>query len=54
MISTGLIGALFGAIFVWSRGHLWLPILVHGFTNVIGITLIYTDGDMVLNRLLFG
>lgn len=54
MISTGLIGALFGAVFVWARGNLWLPILVHGFTNVAGITLIYTDLDTILNTLLFG
>jgi membrane protease YdiL (CAAX protease family) len=54
MISTGLIGAILGALFVWYRGNLWLPILVHGFSNVVGITLIYTSGDRVLNTLLFG
>ena len=54
MISTGVIGALFGAILVCYRGNLWLPILVHGFSNVVGITLIYTSGDRVLNALLFG
>jgi membrane protease YdiL (CAAX protease family) len=53
-MSTGLIGALFGAVFVWYRGNLWLSILVHGFSNVAGITLIYTDLDRVLNTLLFG
>jgi hypothetical protein len=53
MISTGLIGALFGAVFVWERGNLWLPIMVHGFTNVTGITLIYLSGDKVLSKLLF-
>ena len=54
MISTGLIGAILGALFVWYRGNLWLPIMVHGFSNVVGITLIYTNGDRVLNTLLFG
>ena len=53
MISTGLIGAIFGAVFVWYRWNLWLPILVHGFSNVLGISLIYTSGDRVLNALLF-
>jgi membrane protease YdiL (CAAX protease family) len=53
MLSTGLIGALFGIAFVWYRGNLWLPILVHGFSNVAGITLIYTSLDKVLNQLLF-
>ena len=54
MLSTGLIGALFGVVFVRGRGNLWLPIMTHGFTNVAGITLIYTDLDKVLNKLLLG
>ena len=54
MISTGLFGAIFGALFAWYRWNLWLPILVHGFSNVVGITLIYTSWDRVLNGLLFG
>ena len=54
MISTGLIGAILGGLFVWYRGNLWLPIMVHGFSNVVGVTLIYTSGDRVLNALLFG
>lgn len=53
MISTGAIGAILGALFVWYRSNLWLPILVHGFSNVVGITLIYTSYDKVLNSLLF-
>jgi membrane protease YdiL (CAAX protease family) len=53
MISTGLLGALFGGAFVWYRGNLWLPILVHGFANAVGITFIYTSADLVLNTLLF-
>ncbi len=53
MISTGLIGAILGALFVWYRGNLWLPIMVHGFINVVGITLIYTSYDRVLSTLLF-
>ncbi len=53
MISTGLIGLVLGIVFVWSRDNLWLPIMVHGFSNVLGISLIYTSGDRVLNALLF-
>ena len=30
MISTGLMGALLGGLFVWGGCKLWLPILVHG------------------------
>jgi membrane protease YdiL (CAAX protease family) len=53
MISTGLMGALFGGAFVWSRENLWLPILLHGISNTLGITLIYTSWDRILNGLLF-
>lgn len=54
MVSTGLMGALLGVVFVWYRQNLWLPILVHGWTNLVGITFIYASGDVVLNALLFG
>jgi membrane protease YdiL (CAAX protease family) len=52
MISTGLMGALFGIAFVWSAENLWLPILLHGFSNTVGIALIYTSLDRVLGALL--
>jgi membrane protease YdiL (CAAX protease family) len=53
MISTGLMGALLGGLFVWTKGNLWLPILVHGISNTIGITLIYTSADRFLGQILF-
>lgn len=53
MISTGLMGALLGGLFVWTGGKLWLPIVVHGVTNTLGITLIFTSADRVLAQLLF-
>jgi membrane protease YdiL (CAAX protease family) len=53
MLSTGLMGALLGGLFVWARDNLWLPILVHGVTNTAGITLIYTSADRVLGQLVF-
>ena len=52
MLSTGSIGLILGAIFVWNRYNLWLPIMVHGFIDMVGITFIYLDIDRVLNRLL--
>lgn len=54
MISTGLLGALLGVVFVWYRENLWLPILVHGSANFVGITLIHASADRVLNAWLFG
>ena len=53
MLSTGLMGALLGGLFVWTRGNLWLPVLVHGISNTLGITLIYTSADRVLGQLVF-
>ena len=54
MISTGLLGTLLGVVFVRYRENLWLPILVHGSLNAVGITLIFISGDRVLNAWLFG
>jgi membrane protease YdiL (CAAX protease family) len=53
MISTGMMGALLGILFIWSRNSLWLPILVHGVSNTLGITLIFMDLDRTLGRLVF-
>ncbi|NIM71077.1 MAG: CPBP family intramembrane metalloprotease [Xanthomonadales bacterium] len=53
MISTGLVGLILGALFIGAGGNLWLPILVHGVANSIGITLIFTNADRLLGTLLF-
>jgi membrane protease YdiL (CAAX protease family) len=53
VISTGLAGFVFGAIYVGYRGNIWYPIFTHGFTNTFGITFIYLDADRYLNELLF-
>jgi membrane protease YdiL (CAAX protease family) len=53
MISTGLMGALLGGLFVWTKGNLWLTLLVHGISNTNGITLIYTSADRFLGQILF-
>lgn len=54
MLSTGLVGVLLGWLFVWSGGNLWLPILVHGISNSLGITFIYLSLDKLLGGLVFG
>lgn len=53
MISTGLMGLLLGALFISSQGNLWLPILVHGVSNTVGLTLIFIDKDKLLGQLIF-
>ena len=53
VISTGIFAFIFGVIFIRSKYNLWMPILTHGFANVVGVVLIYTNYDKVLNGLLF-
>jgi membrane protease YdiL (CAAX protease family) len=50
MLSTGLVGAMLGLIFIWSDFNLWLPVFVHGFIDTIGIALIAVDGDTAIRR----
>lgn len=52
MVSTGLVGFIFGVIFMKSKNRLWLTILTHGVYDVIGITLIYLDIDKEVFNLL--
>jgi membrane protease YdiL (CAAX protease family) len=53
VISTGIFAFIFGVIFIQSKYNLWMPILTHSFANVVGLVLIYTNYDRVLNGLLF-
>lgn len=53
VITTGGFAFIIGAIFIKSKYNLWIPILAHGFSNVVGLLLIYTNYDKVLHRLLF-
>ena len=43
MIVTGLIGFLFGVIFLIHGYNLWYPVFAHGFVNTIAMVLIYLD-----------
>jgi len=43
MIGTGLIGFLFGVIFLFHGYNLWYPVFAHGFVNTIAMILIYLD-----------
>jgi membrane protease YdiL (CAAX protease family) len=40
-ISAAVMGACFAVVFIRSGYNLWMPILVHGFTNTTDLTLIY-------------
>ena len=54
MLSTGLVGAILGLIFIWSDFNLWLPVFVHGFIDTFGIALIAVDGDAAIRRWVWG
>ena len=43
VFSTMIMGLILALLFVRSRYNLLLPMLVHGFANTFGITLIYLD-----------
>lgn len=53
MLSTGLMGLMLGVIFVLNDYNIWLPILVHGFVDMVGLTLIYLDADTWMSHLIF-
>lgn len=41
-LSTGMIGAILGVVFVAADRNLWLPILTHGVIDTVGLSLIAT------------
>jgi membrane protease YdiL (CAAX protease family) len=49
-LSTGIIGALLGILFITSGFNLWLPILTHGFIDTIGLFLVYLNADKFLKE----
>lgn len=51
ILGTGIVGFLLGWIFIRNGFNLWLPILVHGFIDTIGLTMIYLNADLFIDRL---
>lgn len=49
-LSTGIIGAVLGILFINSGFNLWLPILTHGFIDTVGLFLIYINADKFLKE----
>ena len=49
-LSTGIIGAVLGILFIASGFNLWLPILTHGFIDTVGLFLIYIKADKFLKE----
>jgi len=49
-LSTGIIGAVLGILFIASGFNLWLPILTHGFIDTVGLSLIYINADKILKE----
>lgn len=53
IVTTGLIGALLGIVYVISGKNLWVAILTHGIIDTIGIFVIYFGADKFLHQLLW-
>ncbi len=51
VLSTGLAGLAFGAVFVRHGFNLWYPVFTHGFMNTLGITAVYLNADRALQGL---
>lgn len=49
-LSTGIIGAVLGILFITNGLNLWLPILTHGFIDTIGLFLIYVNADKFMKE----
>ena len=49
-LSTGIIGAVLGILFIASGFNLWLPILTHGFIDTVGLFLIYVNADKFMKE----
>jgi len=52
-ISTGIIGLIFGIIFLSFNKNLWYSILTHGFVNLTSLTILYFGYYEKLKSLLF-
>ncbi len=48
VFSTGIMGAILALIYLKSNRILWLPILVHGWVDTVGLYLIYAGIDLTL------
>lgn len=49
-LSTGIIGALLGILFIASGFNIWLPILTHGVIDTVGLFLIFINADKFLKE----
>jgi membrane protease YdiL (CAAX protease family) len=50
VLSTGIVGAVLGILFIASGFNLWLPILTHGFIDTVGLFMIYVSADKSLKE----
>lgn len=53
VISTGIIGLIFGTIFLAFNKNLWYAILTHGFVNATALTILYFGYYDKLESLIF-
>ena len=53
VIATGLVSVILGIVFIRSKEILWYSILIHGFNNTVGITILYLDAEHAVSHLFF-
>ena len=54
VVTTGIVGAVLGWIFVASDFTVWLAVLTHGFVDTVGIALVAVGADEAVRRRLWG
>lgn len=54
VISTGLISVILCLVYIHFNRNLWYSILIHGFNNTVGITIIYLDISDLIETSIFG
>ena len=50
VLSTGIIGVLFGCLFVFCKFNLWVAIFAHGFVDTIALGLIAIDKEKYIHQ----
>ena len=45
VVSTAIVGALLGLIFVWAGFNIWPVVLIHGFVDTLALIIIYANLD---------
>ena len=51
VLSTGVVGLLLGALFIWTGFNIWPVIFTHAFIDTVSLLLVYSNLDRRLNHI---